>query len=53
MSLKTESDQRHLTFVDKMQLDHSHGTKNKTKIMTTKQNITESTNMTNLNCVIF
>lgn len=53
MSLKTESDHSDLTFVDETQFDHSHGTKNKTKIMTTKQNKIESIKIMNLNCVIF
>lgn len=51
--MKTELDQRILTFFDEIQLDHSHGITNKTIIITTKQNKIDKTNKINLNCDIF
>jgi len=53
MSLKTESDQSNSGFGDEMQLDHSHGTKNKTETMTAKHEETESINIMNLSRDIF
>jgi len=53
MSMKTESDQVNLMFFGEIQLDHSHGTINKTPIMTVKQNKIEIINKMNLNGDIF
>jgi len=49
MSIKIESDQIILIFFEEIQLDHSHGTINKTPIMTAKPNKIEITNKMNLN----
>jgi len=49
MSIKIESDQINLIFFEEIQLDHSHGTINKTPIMTAKPNKIEIINKINLN----
>jgi len=47
--MKIESDQINLIFFEEIQFDHSHGTINKTPIMTAKPNKIEVINKINLN----